>query len=113
LFTEFGGKKWLFTGDIGKKDEREIGRNFEDLKVDVLKVAHHGSNTSTDPHFLMQIEPSVAWIPVGMNNFYGHPAEEVLQTLREQGIQIFRTDLDGAVQFRYRKNSGTFWKYGP
>lgn len=112
IFSELGGKFWLFTGDIGKDIERQIASEY-DLAVDILKVAHHGSNTSTDKDFLSTINPSVALIPVGVNNSYGHPTPEVIERLEEQGVKVFRTDQDGAVQYHYQKNIGTFSKFLP
>lgn len=113
LFSEIGGKRWLFTGDIGTDVEQQIARTYKNLEVDVLKVAHHGSRTSTDPKFIQQIDPSIAWISVGRNNHYGHPTSEVLQTLTNHGLTIFRTDRDGAVQYQFRKKEGTFFRFIP
>lgn len=113
LYSVFGGKSWLFTGDIDKATERELVKNYHQLRVDVLKVAHHGSNTSTDPLFIQSIQPAYALISAGVNNSYGHPAKDVLETLEEAGIYVLRTDKNGAVQFKYRKNEGTFFKFLP
>src|SRR5699024_54128 len=92
LFTELGNKKWLFTGDINKRVEKEIVKKFPNLTVDILKVAHHGSNTSTDSEFVDSINATTAFIPVGKRNRYGHPDEETITTLMNQHIQIYRTD---------------------
>jgi competence protein ComEC len=113
LYTNLGGKRWLFTGDIDKATEKELTNNYNQLRVDVLKVAHHGSNTSTDQQFIETIKPGYALISAGVNNSYGHPASEVLETLEDMQIQILRTDKDGAVQFKFKKNQGTFFKYLP
>ena len=67
------------------------------LKCDVLKVAHHGSKTSSSEAFLDAASPSVAVIQAGRNNFYGHPHAQTLERLEERGIKVCRTDLDGAV----------------
>ncbi|MFA1820472.1 DNA internalization-related competence protein ComEC/Rec2 [Virgibacillus oceani] len=111
LYTEAGGKQWLFTGDIGKKEEIEIIEHYPNLSVDVLKVAHHGSDTSTGQSFIDAINPKYALIPVGINNSYGHPSSEVLTRLEES--VILRTDKNGAVQFRFKQNEGTFYKFMP
>lgn len=103
LYTIFANKSWLFTGDIGKDIERQIMRRYPHLKVDVIKVAHHGSNTSTDRQFIQQLHPSYALISAGRNNRYGHPTPEVITTLEENGINIYRTDVQGAVIYRYHK----------
>lgn len=108
LFTQLGGLNWLFTGDIGERTEKELMERFEHLNIDVLKVAHHGSKTSSKAFFLHFIKPNYALISVGRNNRYGHPAEETIVGLEEVQATIFRTDLLGAVQYRYRKEDGTF-----
>lgn len=113
IFTKFGGKRWLFTGDIGKRTEKQLITLYPHLSVDVLKVAHHGSHTSTDHEFIRHIQPSYALISAGINNSFGHPTDEVLETLHDENVYILRTDEDGAVQFQFRKNEGTFFKYLP
>ncbi|WP_373892865.1 DNA internalization-related competence protein ComEC/Rec2 [Virgibacillus natechei] len=113
LYTAFGGKYWFFSGEIGKKQEKEIITTYQPLPVDVLKVAHHGSNTSTDPTFVSRINADYALISVGENNSYGHPTPEVLETLRNEEMSILRTDIDGAVQYRFKDTEGTFFKYLP
>lgn len=70
------------------------------LQSDLLKVGHHGSKTATSDEFLSAVHPQIAIISVGANNRYGHPTAEVLNRLREYGITVVRTDLNGAVTFR-------------
>lgn len=111
--TNIGGKSWLFTGDIGKSVEKQLIQTNEQLPIDVLKVAHHGSNTSTDPHFITHINPNYALISAGIHNRYGHPTKEVISTLESNGVLILRTDQHGAVQYRFQKDKGTFLKYLP
>lgn len=111
LLTKIGGKNWLFTGDMYKQEERDILNAYSDMDVDVLKVGHHGSNTSTEPSFIESIKADYALISAGKNNMYGHPAEEVLQTLSDEKIKVYRTDEDGAVQFFFTERSGTFQSY--
>lgn len=113
LYTEIGGISWLFTGDIGVDEEKEIMRTYQNLTIDVLKVAHHGSNTSTNKTFINQIKPGFALISVGEKNTYGHPTMEVLKTLTEEEVIILRTDVDGAVQYRFKNDHGTFFKHLP
>lgn len=112
LYTELGGKRWLFTGDISKEEERELVRTYR-FQTDVLKVAHHGSNTSSDKEFIEALAPEIALIPVGKNNAYGHPTMEVIERLETLSIQIFRTDQHGAVQYQYDREGGAFYKYLP
>ena len=90
----------LFTGDIEKiAEERmiEIYQNTNMLNSDVLKVAHHGSKTSSINSFLELVRPSVALIGVGENNNFGHPNTEVLNALRKHTKNIFRTDEMGEI----------------
>jgi len=104
-----GGKKWLFTGDIEKDGEEEINELYHHLNVDILKVAHHGSNTSTTETFLKKIRPKISIISVGTNNRYGHPSESVLEELKSNDIEIFRTDLHGAIKYQFFLNTGTLY----
>ncbi len=110
VFTEFGGVSWLFTGDITKTEESVLIQNYPNLSVDVLKVAHHGSSTSTDQDFIETADPRFALIPVGVDNSYGHPTPEVLETLEKFDVEILRTDQHGAVQFKY-DDGGTFFPF--
>lgn len=107
LHTIIGGKSWLFTGDIGVEEELDITNHFN-FQVNVLKVAHHGSNTSSGREFVEKINPEVALIPVGRNNSYGHPTSEVMETFEELGVEIYRTDQHGAVRYEFIHDTGTF-----
>jgi competence protein ComEC len=113
LYTVFGGKSWLFTGDATVNEEKDLRRVLPHLSVDVLKVGHHGSNTSTDPKFIDEIKPQFALISVGKNNMYGHPKQEVMETLLTHHITVLRTDQDGAVQYQFNRDDGTFYKFVP
>lgn len=108
IYTQFGALSWLFTGDIGKPTEIDLITHYENLQIDVLKVGHHGSNTSTSDIFVEQLRPKYALIPVGINNIYGHPAESVLQTLKDSDVHIYRTDINGAVQYFYKGDKSYF-----
>lgn len=68
-----------------------------DVSADVLKVGHHGSNTSTSEAFLERVDPTYAVISVGEGNSYGHPHAETLEKLEAQGCKVCRTDTDGTV----------------
>lgn len=99
------GIHYLFTGDIGIEKEQQIITTYPDLIVDVLKVGHHGSNTSSSTTFINHTQPKVALISCGLNNQYGHPHQSVLDTLMSYGVKIYRSDLDGMVKLRhYGKN---------
>ncbi|MEK7624275.1 MAG: hypothetical protein AAB404_00895 [Patescibacteria group bacterium] len=93
----------LFTGDIGKKVEDFLVKNFN-FKIDVLKVSHHGSKFSTSQNFLAASRPRFAFIEVGKNS-YGHPTGEVLNRLAAIGATIYRTDKDGTMKMVIPKNS--------
>lgn len=93
----FGKTSFLFTGDAEKTSEREILGNNPRINVDVLKVGHHGSTTSTTDKFLKVVSPMIAIISCGNNNEYGHPHNDTLQKLKENNITIFRTDFDGTI----------------
>ncbi len=95
----------LFTGDIEKDAERILVNTYKDkLKADILKIAHHGSKTSTTEEFLECVNPKIALIGVGKNNTFGHPTEEVLERLKNRKIQIYRTDLDGEITIQINEN---------
>ncbi|MBU5466455.1 DNA internalization-related competence protein ComEC/Rec2 [Virgibacillus sp. MSJ-26] len=113
IYTEIGGKSWLFTGDVGVETEKEIMKNYSRLSIDVLKVGHHGSKSSTDESFIKHIEPLYALVSVGENNTYGHPAKEVIDTLEDNGVFIMRTDQQGAIIYKFKDNEGTFLQYSP
>lgn len=94
----FGKNSFLFTGDITGKAEKELIKHNSDLVSNVLKVAHHGSKYSTSEEFLENVEPKIAVISSGKDNYYGHPTPEVLQRLEKFGIQTLRTDIDGDIE---------------
>lgn len=101
LATRLGGYTWLFTGDLDQNGERALIQDYPLLKIDFLKVGHHGSATSTSEELLAHIQPKAAFISSGKNNHYGHPHPDVLHRLKAQGVQIYRTDLQGAIHFFY------------
>ena len=86
----------LFTGDAQAEVEQELLKSGADLKAEVVKIAHHGSSTSTGRDFLESIKPALAVISVGKNNF-GHPSPVTLGLLTDEGVRVFRTDECGAV----------------
>ncbi len=96
---DYGENSFLFTGDIESGAEREILEGGENIEVDVLKIAHHGSKYSTSEEFLDAVSPKTAVISVGAKNSYGHPTEAVLTALNSRGIKIFRTDENGDIVY--------------
>ena len=79
LWAKLGGITWLFTGDLEEEGEKGLVATYPDLRADVLKVAHHGSNTSSITPFLSAVQPNIAIISVGERNRYGHPHKEVIE----------------------------------
>lgn len=108
IWAKFGGLTWLFTGDLEEEGEQFLVSAYPDLRVDVLKVAHHGSNTSSIESFLNVIQPRVAIISVGKQNRYGHPHKEVIERLEKMGSAIWRTDKQGAISYVFKGENGTF-----
>lgn len=92
---------YLFTGDISTRVEQDIIERYPDLKVDVLKVSHHGSDTATGAQFISHYRPRIALISVGRNNPYHHPAPKVCDTLKSYGVRVYRSDVDGGVLIDY------------
>jgi competence protein ComEC len=97
LKLEWGDTSFLFTGDIEAEAENSILNSAQDLKADVLKVAHHGSKTSSTVEFLEAVSPTIAVISTGIYNSYGHPDDEVLYRLKSLGAEVYRTDIDGTI----------------
>jgi competence protein ComEC len=110
VLTAFlGGMSWLFTGDLEKEGEEVLIKKYPRLAVDVLKVAHHGSNSSTTIPFLKVLQPKYALISAGYQNQFGHPHPDVITRLNEQKVNTFRTDQQGAIRLIFSKDrSGTF-----
>ncbi len=88
----------LFTGDIEKEREGQLlTESRSNLNVDILKVAHHGSYSSSSPLFIKSVGPKIAVICCGQSNKYGHPHQETISLLQSLGIEIYRTDLCGTI----------------
>lgn len=97
LKITYGKNSFLLTGDATSNVERKIYN--EDIKSDVLKVAHHGSSYSSTDVFLDRVNPYYAVISVGKNNIYNHPSNKTLEKLNKRNIKVYRTDLDGTIVF--------------
>ena len=102
IYTELNGYKFLFMGDASTTTEKEILSKYNLSDVDVLKVGHHGSRTSSGKEFINAINPRYSVISVGKNNRYGHPNKEVLENL--ENSKIYRTDQDGSIMFKIKNN---------
>ena len=102
IYTELDGYKFMFMGDAGVEKEKDILEKYNLSNIDVLKVGHHGSKTSSSKEFINEINPNYSIISVGKNNRYGHPNKEVLNNLSDS--KIYRTDQDGSVMFKIKNN---------
>lgn len=111
ILTQLGRLDWLFMGDAEQEAEKSIEKAYPNLQVDVLKVGHHGSNTSTNKSFLQQMNPRYALISAGRNNTYGHPTSETISTLQQEDVYIYRTDQDGAVQYFFTDEKSYFKQF--
>lgn len=100
LGLSFLGKRWIFTGDAGIEIEKKIIKDNPNLRCDILKVGHHGSNTSTSEEFLDLLKPKEAIISCGAKNSYGHPSKEVIKKLEERNIRIRRTSVEGTITYK-------------
>lgn len=90
--------KMLFTGDIEKLAEQQILKTEKaEIRADILKVAHHGSKTSSIPEFIKAVKPKIALIGVGKNNTFGHPNQQTIKNLENIKCRIYRTDLQGEI----------------
>ena len=102
IYTELKGYKFMFMGDASSTTEKEILDKYSLQNIDILKVGHHGSKTSSNKEFIDEINPKYSIISVGKNNRYGHPNKEVLDNLKDS--KIYRTDEDGSVMFKIKNN---------
>ena len=94
---EYGKNAFLFVGDAEEDSEHEMLKSKQNISADVYKVSHHGSKTGTSEEFLEKVDPQYAVISCGEDNSYGHPHAEVLNLLRREGVQVFRTDEQGTI----------------
>ena len=98
IYTELNNYKLLLMGDSEANKEKDIINKYNLSNIDILKVGHHGSSTSSNSYFINKIKPKYSIISVGKNNNYGHPDKIVLNNLKES--KIYRTDKDGSIKFK-------------
>lgn len=103
IYLNYNNIKFLFMGDSGIDRENDIIKKYNLNNIDILKVGHHGSNTSSSKYFIDKINPKYSIISVGKNNWYGHPNDEVLKKLKD--TIIYRTDIDGSIIFKINSSS--------
>ncbi|MFB9973593.1 DNA internalization-related competence protein ComEC/Rec2 [Allobacillus sp. SKP2-8] len=114
FILEVDGHRTLFAGDLEESGERRIlQRNLP--PIDLLKVAHHGSKTSTSEAFIREVGVDVknALISVGEDNTFNHPSQVVIKRLEDHGIKVWRTDTHGAVEMIYKNGQSTFSPFTP
>jgi len=97
-YWQYGQETMVLTADIEAPQEQEIVAKNLLRPVDILKVAHHGSKTSSSDAFLMVAQPKIAIISVGLHNKYGHPNQEILDRLASYHVPVLRTDQDGTIE---------------
>ena len=102
IYAELNEYKFMFMGDAGLDKEKDILDKYNITDIDVLKVGHHGSKTSSSEKFINEINPKYSVISVGKNNRYGHPNKEVINNLKD--TKIYRTDEDGSIMFKINDN---------
>ena len=102
IYTELNNYKFLFMGDASVNVEEDLLEKYNLKDIDVLKVGHHGSKTSSNEEFIDSINPKYSIISVGKNNRYGHPNDGVLENLEDSNI--YRTDQDGSIMFKIKNN---------
>ena len=102
IYTKINNYKFLLMGDAGVEVEEDLIDKYNLKDIDVLKVRHHGSRTSSGKEFINEINPKYSIISVGKNNRYGHPNKEVLENL--ENSKIYRTDQDGSIMFKIKNN---------
>ena len=102
IYTELNHHKFLFMGDAGVEVEEDLIEKYNLQDIDVLKIGHHGSKTSTSKLFIEEITPKISVISVGENNKYNHPNSNVLKVL--ENTKIYRTDKQGSIMIKIKNN---------
>lgn len=97
LRIKYGNTSFMFTGDAPEDEEKSVINSGYEVESDVLKVSHHGSRSSSCYRFLKAVYPKIAVISSGKDNSYGHPTEETLSRLRDEGATVLRTDNNGTI----------------
>nr|WP_260986809.1 ComEC/Rec2 family competence protein [Paenibacillus terrae] len=104
----YGRTSFLLTGDAESDSERDMLDAGTDLQADVMLVGHHGSKSSTTLAFLKRVHPKYAVIQVGAGNTYGHPKSVILNRLKQQGVKVYRNDLQGTIEAESNGQKVTF-----
>ncbi len=99
LYGEFGGKRFLTSGDLDKAGEEKICQKYPNLKLDILKFGHHGSKTSTSSEAIKQWCPQYGLVSSGRNNRYHHPHQETLDLAQQQKLIVYNTQINGMITY--------------
>lgn len=109
LAGTFGKAKFMFMGDLDRQGERQVLHRNPNLQINVLKLGHHGSKTSSDPQFISRLNPQIGIISAGRQNRYGHPNQETLVTLKKNTVRAVSTQKYGMIRYRYFENN-CYWQ---
>lgn len=113
FYTKLNHYHILFMGDAGKITENKLIQEYNLPKMDILKVGHHGSKTSTSEEFLNVIKPSIALLSAGVDNSFGHPHPSVLTLLKEKNSHILSTNCYGSIRLQLKKTIKIKVRYHP
>lgn len=102
IYADISNNKLLLMGDAGVEVEKNILKKYNLRDIEILKIGHHGSNTSNSEMFIKTIKPRNSIISVGKNNKFGHPKDNVINMLKDS--KVYRTDLDGSIEIKIEKN---------
>ncbi len=102
VYFNYNNYKFLLMGDAGIEVEKDLIEKYNLSDIDVLKVGHHGSKTSSGKEFIDEVNPKYSIISAGKNNRYGHPNKEALDNLKNS--KVYRTDQDGSIMFKIKNN---------
>ncbi len=111
LYSEINSFKFLFLGDVSTKEELKIINEYNLNNIDILKIAHHGSKTSSDYYFLDKVNPKLALISVGFDNRFNHPNDVVINNLEKLNISYLETRMVGSIKISLK--NGTIFNYLP
>lgn len=111
MLARFGKHNFLFTGDLGIQEEKQVVSLYLWMKVDILKLGHHGSKTSTSMELLNLINPKLGIISSGLHNRFGHPHMEVIDKLQQKNIKFLNTAINGQISYKWFLNFNKLnWK---
>ncbi|MBZ5952601.1 DNA internalization-related competence protein ComEC/Rec2 [Leuconostoc gelidum subsp. gasicomitatum] len=108
LYGNIGGQNIFTAGDLNQAGESAIAAKYPNMRVDILKLGHHGSKTSSNPAVIKQWQPKVGIVSAGRNNRYHHPHMETLKTIQDQQMTLFNTQTHGMIRYNYTRKKGQF-----